>query len=310
MYVSKFIFAIITFVNLSGIMFRKIRTTLFLLLVCLSGILKAQSSLLWEVKSPDNKNVSYIYGTMHVEDERVFDFGDSLMICFNKCKAFAGEIVLDKINKSELASQIFMPGDTTLKMLIGKKKYKQVKRKARKSLGVFAGLINRVKPVFTASLISESSFKKGKGKILDEYFQDLAKEKQMVLLGIESPSEQIAALDEIPLAEQAQMLIESLEAPAEEEGADELVKIYNTGDLDSLYNHFLKFDLSDNFTRSLLTKRNYVMSERIQDIINEYPVFVGIGAAHLPGEEGVLNLMVKQGYMVRPVQIKTNKNKK
>lgn len=272
--------------------------------------MKAQSSLLWEVKSPGNKNVSYIYGTMHVEDERVFDFGDSLMICFNNCKAFAGEIVLDKINKSELASQIFMPGDTTLKMLIGKKKYKQVKRKARKSLGVFAGLINRVKPIFTASLISESSFKKGKGKILDEYFQDLAKEKQMVLLGIESPSEQIAALDAIPLTEQAEMLIESLEAPAEEEGADELVKIYNTGDLDSLYNYFLKFDLSDNFTRSLLIKRNYVMSERIQDIINEYPVFVGIGAAHLPGEEGVLNLMVKQGYIVRPVQIKTNKNKK
>jgi uncharacterized protein YbaP (TraB family) len=287
-------------------MFNRIRTTFILLLLCCSGLLNAQSSLLWEVKSPDNDNVSYIYGTMHVEDERVFDFGDSLMICFNRCKAFAGEIVLDKVNKSELAAQMFMPGDTTLEMLIGKKKYKEVKRRARKSLGIFAGLINRIKPVFTASLITESSFKKGKGKILDEYFQDLAKEKNMVVLGIESPSEQIAALDEIPLTEQAQMLLETLEAP-EEEGADELVQVYLTGDLDSLYKYFLKFDLSDNFTRSLLIKRNYVMVERIHDIISEYPVFVGIGAAHLPGEEGVLKLMVNQGYTVRPVQIKPNR---
>ncbi|MEP7218312.1 MAG: TraB/GumN family protein, partial [Bacteroidota bacterium] len=70
-----------------------------LLLIASSGLLaqqkKVDRSLLWEISGKGLAHPSYLYGTFHVEDKRVFDFTDSVLLKFHECTAFASEIVLD-----------------------------------------------------------------------------------------------------------------------------------------------------------------------------------------------------------------------
>ncbi len=53
--------------------------------------------------------------------------------------------------------------------------------------------------------------------------------------------------------------------------------------------------------KRLLTDRNYIMADRMQSILQKGNAFIAIGAMHLPGEEGVLSLLNKQGYKIHSV---------
>jgi uncharacterized protein len=265
------------------------------------------NTLLWEISGNGLEKPSYLYGTMHLKDKRVFNFGDSVMVKFSQCNAFAGEVIFDKeaikSNAASLRASMMMPGDTTLKLLLGRADYKMVKKAARKRLGVLAFVINKIKPIYSSMLISEPALKKDESKVLDEYFQDLAASKKMKLIGIESIEEQLSALDKIPLREQADMLVEELKADhSVEQEMEGMISLYCSGNLDSLLTLMnLRGMMSENFNDALLLKRNYVMAERIGIFIKDHHAFIGIGAAHLPGKEGVIELLRAQGFTVRPV---------
>src|SRR5579871_2249156 len=49
-------------------------------------------TLLWRISGKDLKEPSYLFGTMHVKDKRVFGFSDSVMLAIQKCKSFALEV--------------------------------------------------------------------------------------------------------------------------------------------------------------------------------------------------------------------------
>jgi uncharacterized protein YbaP (TraB family) len=51
----------------------------------------------------------------------------------------------------------------------------------------------------------------------------------------------------------------------------------------------------------LLTRRNARMATRLGPILKDGGAFIAVGAAHLPGESGLLNLLEKAGYRVTPV---------
>jgi len=64
---------------------------------------------------------------------------------------------------------------------------------------------------------------------------------------------------------------------------------------------FSKEPIYKDLMKRLLIDRNYIMTERMQDILDEGNAFIAIGAMHLPGEEGVLSLLGKQGYKIHSV---------
>jgi hypothetical protein len=51
----------------------------------------------------------------------------------------------------------------------------------------------------------------------------------------------------------------------------------------------------------LLTQRNTRMVERMKPALKDGKAFIAVGAAHLSGEAGLLNLLEKAGYRVSPV---------
>lgn len=280
-----------------------------LLLCFFSSLIFAQeSSLLWEVSGNDLEKPSYLYGTMHVADERVFRFGDSVMVKFNQCRVYAGELDMDKIGPFEALKLVMMPKDTSLNMLLSEEDYQFVKKRATEEMGSMAVVIDRIKPLFSSALISEKGAQKTGGtnndslELLDQYLQKLAKKRKMKVIGIETVQEQISAIDKMPLKDQAEILLSSLkEEPKADQFLEEMYELYQNQDLEGIHKLVVSSEMPDMFSESILTNRNYVMAGRISGLITKAPTFIGIGTAHLPGEEGVIELLRKKGYHVRPV---------
>lgn len=261
-------------------------------------------SLLWEITGENLQKPSYLYGTMHVRDKRVFNYNDSVSIAFNTSQAFAGELIIDKTMAKEVGKAALLPKDTTLKLLLGKKDYKKVKKVAKKKLGIMAGFINYIKPIYVAGYIAEASgvLKSDMKKTLDETFQDMARETNKKLIGIETIEEQMKALDKVSLKEQAKMLMDDLNnMDSAASISRDMVNKYLAQDIKSLSDMVLSEEIPDVFASEILLKRNYIMANRISVLLQEQSTFIGIGAAHLGGEEGVIELLRKKGFKLRPV---------
>ena len=280
----------------------------FCLLQALAG-LGQNSSILWEISGNGLQSPSYLMGTIHISDSRVFEWNDSLMICFERCNVMAGELQMNDIKPQELAAAIKMPGDTTLALLIGKKEYKRVKKYVKKQCGVIVSLvINKIKPVYTMLFISQG--KSGQhpenneaGEALDLYLQNMALERGMNVVGLETPREQLQALEVMSLAEQAELLLESIqevEAPAHSL-LEDMIQAYLMQDLDSLYRLFVEESLPEKLMESLIYRRNVVMFDRMIPLMRQSPAFIAVGAAHLPGDKGLLALLAEEGFILRPV---------
>lgn len=260
------------------------------------------NSLLWEITGENLQAPSYLFGTMHVKDKRAFLFHDSLMIKLKSCKTFAGEIVLDKAAAKEVSSDLLLPPGQELKTLLSEREYRKVKKFCRKHLGAMALFVNKIKPVFTSAMISESLMENDMPKALDEYLQDKAKDYNLKITGLETVKEQMNALDELSVQDQAKMLVEQIDQIEEEKKEiQRLANVYTSQNLDSIYSFVQTPEMQSEFGDALIKDRNLVMTERLEKLILSETTFCAIGAAHLPGENGVINLLRKRGYKLRPV---------
>jgi uncharacterized protein YbaP (TraB family) len=82
---------------------------------------------------------------------------------------------------------------------------------------------------------------------------------------------------------------------------DRMISTYRNEDLNALYNLTLEDAASKKEVEMLLTKRNREWISRIESLSAEVPTFYGVGAAHLGGEDGLVNLLRREGYEVTPL---------
>jgi uncharacterized protein YbaP (TraB family) len=134
------------------------------------------------------------------------------------------------------------------------------------------------------------------------FFQKIAKQKGMEVIGLETIKEQMDVFEKIPLKTQATMLYKELssEKVEGENQLDDMIELYARQELDSLY-LLTSTGMDSETNKHLLVVRNHNMADRMEPIMKKKPMFVGVGAAHLPGKEGVIDLLRKKGYTVRAV---------
>ena len=52
----------------------------------------------------------------------------------------------------------------------------------------------------------------------------------------------------------------------------------------------------------LIYNRNAVWAKKLQELMPAKSILVVVGAGHLPGEKGLIDLLQKAGYSVQPVK--------
>ncbi|HMQ47183.1 MAG TPA: TraB/GumN family protein [Saprospiraceae bacterium] len=256
-----------------------------------------KQSLLWKLTPPDRAlTPSYLFGTMHVNDIKVFKGIDQITARLEQCEALALEFNLEDISSSVNPMPYLKPLD----MLIPVKKFQKLRHVLLRTIDIDIQQMRFLSPMAMVNLINDQLFTQMMPVSLDQYLFDYAKSEHKEILGIESFQEQIAIMQHIPIDYQIKSLLWiGSHFSQHRKGLYKMIDWYQKGDLRQLYRS-AKGNAHE-LRPLLLYHRNAIMAERIGGMIREKTIFCAIGAGHLPGEKGVLRLLKKQGIKIKAI---------
>lgn len=267
-------------------------------------------SLLWEITGKGIQSPSYLFGTIHLlcEDDAVL--GDSLLYAIEKTDRVYFELDLDNIFEMFGAMRgMKMRNDTTLSDLLSKEEYQKVKSafESRSAILPFSEL-ETYKPFLASSLLMESGMACGKTVSMEQLIMKEAKKYKKRIEGLESMAYQMSIFDSIPYKFQAEQLLKYIamdgDLSAAEKEFEEMVTAYKEQDLEKLaeYINSSAADITQ-FEDLLINNRNRNWVKKLTEILELRTVTIAVGAGHLPGKDGLISLLRKAGFNVRPVKL-------
>lgn len=287
---------------------------LFLMLGTASYAQNSYSSLLWKIEGNGLDKPSYLYGTMHVSSKIAFNLGDEFFDALSKTDAVALETnpenwldyyrdsglveasqMMYNINNSyfennfyknmtvaleynlKTMQELFMSQDRIMNQLLYRYNYGQEKYEETTYLDmfIFQSAKKNKKPIYSLEDFLESYFLAERSNIPDN--------------------------DE-----------DELNQYSRSKGYQkDLQTAYLERNLD-LLDSIISENFSKNYRKYLLNIRNENMVLALDTLMPKMSIFAGVGAAHLPGKEGMIELLRNKGYQVNPVTfektVKINKS--
>jgi uncharacterized protein YbaP (TraB family) len=256
--------------------------------------------LLWKIEG--GGKTSYVFGTVHSDDDRVLALPPAVKKAFAQSTSFTTETIVSSSGMIAAAQAMFFNDGRTLEGVIGKELYEQT-RAALVARGLSTD-IDKKKPW---AVMAELSMPKATKPFLDlALLADAARAGKSVH-GLETMEEQIAVFDDLSLSDQSHLLAQAVrDAPKWDSQLEELIRAYLARDLGALRT----LEESDApsadpvyraFMNRLVSERNRRMAERALPQLRKGGAFIAVGALHLAGDDGVLQLLQKAGYRVTPV---------
>jgi hypothetical protein len=260
-------------------------------------------SLLWKISSNGLAKDSYLFGTMHAKDKKLFRFSESFHKAFAEAEKFAMEISLDNTMYVGIFNMMMADENYDIHDYLSDAEYARLDAWLRKEFGFKLSLFERIKPIFIYIMTNKASLGSGNRQFLDEYLYTLARQQGKEIIGLETIEEQVAALESISIEEQFQMILKSIDRQRQENRAyKKLLRAYLKQHLNRLYALMQQSMLSETAYRKMIDERNIIMVKRLIPLLHDHSVFVAVGAGHLAGGHGMIELLRKEGYEVAPVR--------
>jgi len=270
------------------------------------GLCQSQKNFLWKIRS--ETNTVYVLGSLHFAKKEIYPLHQRIENAFDQADFLVVEANVNDIGKvdvQKLAGSALYPANDTLAKHLSGETYEQVKKETG-ALGIPVELINKQKPWFLSmTLVALESLKLGfdPNYGIDKYFLKKAEGKKKIL-ELESFDYQIELLSNLPDREQELFLIYTLkDLNIMEQELDGLTRAWSTGDTKGMES-ILTRSLSEDKTLSpiyekLVYERNKKMASKIGDFLKaKETYFVIVGAGHLVGNEGIIELLKRDGYRI------------
>lgn len=263
---------------------------------------KKYPSLLWEITGNGLSKPSYLYGTMHVSSKLAFHLSDSFFVAVNSVSTVGLESnpdqwlknmkqsgLLEQLSNVSLGSNSDFYGNAFKPQIPANRQYGE--------------MLNNDPDIINNLLYRNST--RGSEYEEDTYV-DLFIYKAGSRLG-----KKIVSLEDFNTS-----LIMASKASAADVNytynpsrskidyfkvQEDIKQSYKSGDLDMLDSLTQLTYKYQNTKKYLIDDRNIIMAHNIDSICKTGSLFSGIGAAHLPGKTGVIELLRAMGYKLRPV---------
>lgn len=273
----------------------------------------AASPLLWKIGTP---TPSYLFGTIHVPDERVLALPATVSQALRDADAVFTEIPMDVSTQGAILTKVLLPSGQTLQDVIGTPLAERMAQAIARAVpgsappgtaGLLTTLLGRMKPWAAMSQLSLIEFlpdlMAGR-QPLDGMLWTRAQEAGKEVAALETADEQLAVFEQFSLDEQKRLLELTLDAMDQDRRrsktmAQTLIDAYLTGNLDALMGVMkdtMKGDeaLVARFSAVALDQRNKLMAQRIRESMASRPgkvCFFAVGAAHYAGPNSVIALL-------------------
>jgi len=288
---------------------KKIACLFALIMLCINCFAqeKVENTLLWKISGKNLAGPSYLFGTIHMICGNDIQLSDSLKSAIRQSDKVYLELDMDNIFElMGVITKMKMNGDTTLADLMTAAEYEKVKAffKNQKTLLPFS-MLETYKPLVAASTLLQSSMDCENAISMEQLIMQEAKSKNKKINGLETMSYQMSIFDSIPYKLQAKQLVDYVENYGKDNNKEfeELSEAYRKQQLSKLEELTKKEDMGmKRFTEILLYQRNINWVNKLKDLLSNNGLVIAVGAGHLPGERGVINLLKKAGYRVEPVK--------
>lgn len=122
------------------------------------------------------------------------------------------------------------------------------------------------------------------------------------ITALETVEFQFSLFDKIPIGQQVQELVSMVQDPAtERDKFRSMTELYRRQDIDGLYQMIREDQFMQANDELLIDERNRAWIPGIEEMSRGKSMFYAVGAGHLPGENGVINLLRAAGYTLTPV---------
>jgi hypothetical protein len=220
----------------------------------------------------------FLFGSIHLGKEDFYPLSPQILHSFSRSDLLALEVDLNAPSaelQQKVLSKAMLPPSTSLSDVLSKDTYSQLKS--------FAEKINFSLPV------------------LDRF-----KEKKLPVLGLETLEEQINLFDSLEYPDQEAFLLETIQELKENpDDLSKLIHAWKIGDLSTLENFLLKKDQQTGFFKkfyaAIIYERNTKMAKKLLDLLEKKEsetIFAVVGALHLVGEKGIIEILRSKNFVV------------
>jgi uncharacterized protein len=262
------------------------------------------NSLLWEVSGKGLKEPSYLFGTFHLMCKGDILISDQLKKAINNSSTVYMELDMDdpSVMMGGLM-MINMKGGKKLRGLYTDTEYAKLNSFFKDSLHMPLGFLESTKPYFLVAMLYPKMMPCKTVSGVEEQLVKLAKASQKEIKGLETMEFQASVFDSIPYEEQAKELLKSIDSiNVYAKYFDTMVNVYKSQQLSAMQDLFTKSEFGmEEHQDVLLDNRNKNWVTQLKTIMPKQPVFVAVGAGHLVGEKGLIELLKKEGYALRPL---------
>ncbi|OXG00283.1 hypothetical protein BC749_101327 [Flavobacterium araucananum] len=258
---------------------------------------KLENSLLWEVSGNGLSKPSYLYGTIHMICSGDYFLSEKAKKAFDSSDKLVLEINFSDPKEMNDAQQMAM-GKEPLSKKLDPEQLSKLEAILKKSAGMTLQQVDNFNLMTVMSLISMKTFGCSDIKFYEMEFIDAAKKRNIQIAGLETVKSQFESFgNAYSDDEMIAMLDES-----DPHQTKELVTSYKKENLDELFKNITAEDIMNAKAKKyMLDERNYNWIKVLPALMQKESLFVAVGAAHLAGDEGVINGLRKAGYKVKPV---------
>lgn len=267
--------------------------------------------LLWKIEAPESSSTAdtpdYLFGTMHSDDPHITTVPEKVQHALAASDSFCMEMVPDTTAMMTMSKSMVFTNGKTLQAVIGDELFKQL-TPLMMQRGIPAQALVMFKP--WAAFLTLSVPPQKTGMFLDLVLYEKAKQQHKRLCGLETAEEQVIVFEETSLEDQILLLQQIVKDPhAPDKQLARLTERYLARDIGGLIALSHEFDdatpqeqkSAEAFLRRLIDDRNVHMVERMLPRLQRGSAFIAVGALHLPGEKGILQLLAERGYTVSVV---------
>lgn len=289
------------------------RTIFVSLLICLllpfgSIYVKAQNnnqSLLWKITRADLKKPSYLFGTIHLICKDDYIWTPPMQKSLDASDKVCFEMDLDDPNlMMTIAAGMIDNSGKQLKDYFTPEQYTKLAAYITDSLQMNIVLVQRMKPVALYTLFSTDPNICDETVSYEMILTEKAKRSDKEILGIEDAKEQLSILDQIPEDTIVLDIVSMLDGNNDSSRAlyDTMYHAYKRQDLNTLSSLITESKMTGSYTDLFLDDRNQRWIPRMMDMMEQGSIFFAVGAGHLSGDNGIINLLIKEGYTVTPIK--------
>lgn len=261
-----------------------------------------ENTLLWKVEGEDIKD-AYLFGTIHLLPQSEFELKSSVIEALDASETLVLELDMsDPAMQGKMMQKAPMKDGETLDKLLDEPTYQKLDKMLQESIGANVAFMNGWKPFIVSSFLIGRLIE-GQPASFELSLVQAAKKREMPIVGLETLEEQMSIFDRIPYQSQADDLAEMVN---EEEKIKnlyaEMVAAYKAENLSRLYEMLTEYMDDPKERDMMLGDRNRKWVPVFAEKAADTKIFMGVGAGHLPGEDGMIALLREAGYKVTAVK--------